>query len=205
VKFRSRFEKLKGQLSLRKEVKRLQAQREMVKIIIGAGPTSYEGWLATDLPLFNALRLRDWYIVFPIKSIDRILAEHVIEHWSKEEFCSCLQMIRSFLTGRGFVRIAIPDGFHPNLDYINQVKPGGSGAGATDHKVLYNYLTLTDLLITERYDYKLLEYFDEVGTFHCVSWEINDGLVRRSANHDARNQQVSLTYTSLIVDLWPKK
>ena len=204
MKVRSRFEKLKSQLSLRKEVKRLQAQREMVKIIIGAGPTSYEGWLATDLPLFNALRLRDWYIVFPLKSIDRILAEHVIEHWSKDEFCSFLQMIRSFLTGRGFVRIAIPDGFHPSSDYINQVKPGGSGDGATDHKVLYNYLTLTDLLTKERYDYKLLEYFDEVGTFHCVSWVISDGLVRRSANHDSRNQQVPLTYTSLIVDLWPK-
>ena len=34
----------------------------------------------------------------------------------------------------------MPDGYHSNLDYINLVKPGGTGDA--NHKELYNYKSI---------------------------------------------------------------
>jgi predicted SAM-dependent methyltransferase len=45
-----------------------------------------------------------------------------------------------------------------------------------------------------------LEYWDGDGTFHAEEWSSEDGHVARSKNHDHRNQDGTLRYTSLIVD-----
>ena len=68
---------------LRQRVKRLCDGKEIVKVVIGAASTKCEGWLSTDLPILNALNPGHWRSIFPPGSIDRILAEHVIEH------CQC--------------------------------------------------------------------------------------------------------------------
>jgi hypothetical protein len=91
----------------------------------------------------------------------------------------------------------------PTLPYIEYVRPGGIGAGAGNHKVLYNHVTITYLLCQAQYDYELPEYFDEEGQFHRCSWDISDAFVCRSAEHDLRNRQRALSYTSLIVHAWP--
>ena len=39
----------------------------------------------------------------------------------------------------GNFRIAVPDGFHTDPSYIENVKPGGTGEGSEDHKNLFNY------------------------------------------------------------------
>ena len=188
---------------LRQQVKGFRYKDKPIKVIIGAASTSYESWLSTDLPILDALNLAHWSYIFPRGSIDRILAEHVIEHWSKDEFRLFLRAVQLFVSEQGFIRIAIPDGFHPNPSYIDYVKPGGTGSGADDHKVLYNYITITRILSEEQYDYNLLEYFDETGKFHHIPCEISDGFVERSADHDPRNMERPLSYTSLIIDVWP--
>ena len=48
-----------------------------------------------------------------------------------------------------------------------------------------------------------LEFFDEGGSFNQIPWSVEDGLVRRSAEHDTRNVDGRLAYTSLIVDAMP--
>jgi predicted SAM-dependent methyltransferase len=145
-----------------------------------------------------------WSYIFPQGSIDRILAEHVIEHWTEDDFRLFLRVVQPFLSEQGFIRIAVPDGFHPDPSYIDYVKPGGSGSGSDDHKVLYNYIAITRILSEEQYNYNLPEYFDEAGQFHCSPWEISDGFVERSADYDSRNKERSLSYTSLIIDVWPR-
>ena len=47
---------------------------------------------------------------------------------------------------------------------------------------------------------RLLEFYDQRGQFHRRSWSSNDGHIRRSAEHDPRNQDGQLVYTSLILD-----
>ena len=115
----------KSRYLLRQCVKRLRYEGKPVNVVIGAGPTSHEGWLITDLPTLDALNPVHWSYVFPRGSIDRILAEHVIEHWTEDEFRSFLRIVRPFLSERGFIRIAVPDGYHPDPSYIDYVKPGG--------------------------------------------------------------------------------
>ena len=187
---------------MKKKVEKLRKRKEAVKVIIGAANRRYEGWLATDLPTLNALKFSDWLHIFPKSSIDGILAEHVIEHWREEEFRLFLRIVRPFLSPGGYIRIAVPDSSHPNSAYTDYVKPGGNGDGSADHKVLYNYITMTKVLSEEQYDYNLLEYFDETGQFHHNSWDINNGVIERSADYDPRNKESPLSYTSLIVDTW---
>jgi len=189
---------------LRQQVKGLRRQRQPVKLVIGAGPTSYEGWLSADLPVLDALNPQHWRSIFEPGDIDRILAEHVMEHWTEEELGCFLRIVRPYLSKQGAIRIAVPDGFHPDQHYIDWVKPGGTGCGADDHKVLYNYLTITAFLSGEHYEVRLLEYFDEGGKFHRIAWAAEDGFVQRSADNDLRNRGHPLSYTSLILDAFPE-
>ena len=80
------------------------------------------------------------------------------------------------------------------------MKPGGFGAGADDHKLLYNYKILKGSLITAGFKVELAEYWDENKTFHFNDWSDEDGHVHRSKNNDPRNKDGDLKYTSLIVD-----
>jgi predicted SAM-dependent methyltransferase len=194
-------------------VKKRRAKNELLCVVIGGSTptpyvglpgTNYEGWLITDIDFLDALRPVDWHLVFSMRSVDRILAEHVLEHWTEEQLRTFLRTVRRFLSRRGLIRIAVPDGFHPDPTYVDWVKPGGSGLGADDHKVLYNYITLTRILSEESWKYDLLEYFDEHGQFHITPWSMADGFVERSSCYDPRNKERPLSYTSLIVDAHPR-
>ena len=184
---------------------RLQLQSERaVKIIIGAGQTALESWIATDMPAFDVRKRAHWRALFPPAAIDRMLAEHVFEHLTREEMSTFLEIAREFLTPDGLVRIAVPDGCHPDADYIRSVEPGGTGVGASDHKMLYTFESIGDLMQEQGWRFELLEYFDAAGQFHQREWSTDDGFVGRSAEHDNRNAEGRLNYTSLIVDCWPR-
>ena len=187
---------------IRKSIIKIQSQNELVKIVIGSGGLEVKGWILTDLPVLDVLNVSHWQEIFPITSIDRVLAEHVFEHLTDEQFKQFLHNIRPYLAPNGRVRVAVPDGFHSSPAYIDYVRPGGSGAGADDHKILYTYKIMSDLLDECNYQYQFLEYFDENGQFHQSEWHVEDGLIRRSADHDRRNKDAPLSYTSLIVDFW---
>ena len=91
-------------------------------------------------------------------------------------------------------------GFTMIIDYINDVKPGGKGAGSDDHKVLYNYQSLSNIFSSVGFNVKILEWFDEEREFHFESWSKSDGLISRSTRYDERNKNNPTQYTSLIID-----
>jgi len=192
-------------LHLRQLVKTHLAKREKIKVIIGAGDVIFPGWIMTDLPLFDILKSDSWTKIFPVGSIDRILAEHIMEHLYEEQFRQFLRIVDPYLRADGFIRMAVPDGFHADPTYIENVRPGSNHPTAKDHKMLYDYLNLERILSEEGYECRLLEYFDENKQFHAVSWDVADGKIRRSATYDERNKAKPLSYTSLIADLWPRK
>jgi predicted SAM-dependent methyltransferase len=201
---RSSIYKRKLRRRLSGEIERLTAAGQPLKVVIGSGQTSPNGFLATDKDALDALRESDWAAIFATGSIDRILAEHVIEHWSEAEFKKFLSIARQFLSERGVIRIAVPDGFHPDPDYIEDVRPGGSSSHSHGHKALYNYRTFSQILDDESWKCSLLEYFDESGKFHKADWSEEDGMIHRSAQNDERNKTRALAYTSLIVDVYKK-
>lgn len=171
-----------------------------IKIIIGAGETYQKGWISTEIDQLNLLKEEDWAKFFPRKNISAILSEHVWEHLTKEDGMLAARMCYKYLSPGGYLRVAVPDGFHNNKEYFEYVKPKGSGPGADDHKILYNYQTFKELFEEAGFSVDLLEYFDESGKFHYKKWDSQRGMIRRSKKFDKRNKTGKLNYTSIIID-----
>lgn len=188
---------------LRKRYRMVNAIRRLrsdLKIIVGSSSTKQEGWISTDYPILDLTDDSTFASYFDKGSIHNFLAEHVWEHLLPEDGARAFRNCFMYLKQGGVLRIAVPDGFHPDLDYIAQVKPGGYGRGAHDHKILYNYRNLSEMLVQAGYKVRLLEWFDEQGTFHHENWDVEGGFIKRSTRFDSRNRENPTTFTSLIVD-----
>lgn len=171
-----------------------------IKLIIGSGGISQSGWISTDINTLNIINDHDWKKLLPPSSVSVILAEHVFEHLSFDEASKAFENCFHYLKYSGCIRIAVPDGLNPSEEYIKNVMPGGTGAGAMDHKVLYDYHKLAKLLESQGFIVNLLEYYDEDGIFRFREWDPETGVITRSKRYDPRNQRGELLYTSLIAD-----
>lgn len=171
-----------------------------LKIVVGAANTTFPGWHATNIEVLNMLKDEDWLRYFSPDTVEAILAEHVWEHLSQENGLLAAKNCYRFLKPGGRLRVAVPDGHHPNPAYIDDVKPGGSGSGADDHKVLYNYRTFSELFSSVGFTVVPLEYFDENGQFVANNWDQSDGMIFRSKRFDERNVGGKLIYTSIVLD-----
>jgi len=171
-----------------------------LNIVVGASGVFEQGWIPTDIDDLNLLHQADWDRYFKTDSVNAILAEHVWEHLTIEDGLTAAQNCHRYLRPGGYLRIAVPDGLKPDPDYIEYVRVGGSGAGASDHKVLYTVHSLTMLLSRAGFDTQVLEHYDDDGGFHAVDWDPASGMIHRSKRFDERNAGGVLRYTSLIVD-----
>lgn len=176
-------------------------QANPLKVVIGAGDQPHDPeWICTNVEELDVENEEDFKFLFGDKKADNFLAEHVWEHLShpNKAAANCYR----YLKDGGKLRIAVPDGFHPDKEYIDAVKVGGNGAGSDDHKMLWDYQSLGKLLI-ENADFnfpQFIEYWDEKGAFHKADWLHSDGFIGRSAEYDERNIGGKLVYTSLILD-----
>ena len=170
------------------------------KIVIGTSGVFEPGWIPTDIEYLNLLKDADWRAYFSPGSVGVILAEHVWEHLTPEQGLQAAQICHRYLQPGGRLRIAVPDGHHPDPTYLQQVMINGTGAGAGDHKVLYTHEALSRMLQQAGFAVTLLEYFDATGTFHFQEWDRADGMIHRSSRYDKRNAGGKRVYTSLIVD-----
>lgn len=175
-----------------------------IKLVVGSGGIYDKGWIPSDSDTLNLLKPKSWNSYFKAETISAILAEHVWEHLTEDQGLVAAKTCYEFLKNDGYLRVAVPDGFHFDSSYIEAVKPGGTGYGSDDHKVLYNYVTFSEIFKRAGFKVALLEYFDEKGEFHFSSWEVEKGMVRRSKRFDERNKSGNLTYTSLILDCYKK-
>ena len=98
-----------------------------IKIVVGAARNTQKGWLATEEDFLNLLRPSDWRKLFRMNQIDAILAEHVWEHLTSEEGLRAAKVCFKYLKKGGYLRVAVPDGFQTNADYINYVKGANIG------------------------------------------------------------------------------
>ena len=170
------------------------------RVIIGSAGISDEGWIPTEVEYLDLCKEDQWRHYFKESSIDAILAEHVWEHLSPREGLTAAKTCYRFLRPGAYLRVAVPDGYHPNQLYIDAVKPHGYGAGSEDHKVLFTYRSLAQLFESVGFQVMVYEYFDEYGKFHEQYWDERKGLIRRSKKGDPRNNGNQLNYTSIIAD-----
>ena len=181
--------------------RRLQSMRnDELKIVVGSSGIYEKGWIPSEVHILNLIDETTWERYFDEDEIRCILAEHVWEHLTLNEGKKAAQVCFKYLKKGGWLRVAVPDGFHSSSDYIDYVKPGGHGAGADDHKVLYNFKTFGSLFEEAGFRIELLEYFDENGKFHAKDWNKSKGMIHRSIRYDDRNTEGQPNYTSLIID-----
>lgn len=196
------FKILKAKINFIYLTKKISKNRKMNKklqIIFGAGNTYQKNWISTEQENLDLLKVDTFNKLFKKNEISNILAEHVFEHLSLENGIQAIKNLKPFLKINAKIRIAVPDGYFPSKEYINYVKPGGVGPGADDHKMLYNFKTISKLFDND-FKINLLEYFDEQGNFQYKKWDINDGKVIRSRYFDPRNTDKQVNYSSLIID-----
>lgn len=174
-----------------------------LRIIIGSSGVYQENWTPLDQEQLDLLEEKDWERVFGNRYVDAFLAEHVWEHLSVDDGLYALKKCYDVLKKGGYIRIAVPDGYHNEQNYVEAVKPGGTGEGSDTHKVLYNVDSLSDLLKKAGFRKIIaLEYFDREGLFHKNSWLPEQGMIHRSIQFDDRNANGKPNFTSLIIDAY---
>jgi predicted SAM-dependent methyltransferase len=179
------------------KLRRLVSIAKPIKVVLGAGPTQFAGWFQTDKEILDVTLPSDWRALFEPESIDSLLSEHMLEHLSMADARTALAECYRYLKPGGLLRIAVPDGYRRDPDYLKEASPPNDG-----HQVLYNIDTLTALLQDAGFVTTPLEYFDAQEQFHAVPWNENEGLIQRSARFDTQKdfQRGHLFYTSVIVD-----
>jgi predicted SAM-dependent methyltransferase len=189
------------------------------RIVIGAWNRFDPGWIPTQREFFNLTRPSDWERCLEPGTVDAFLAEHVWEHITPEEGLAAARQCFTYLRPGGYVRIAVPDGLHPDPAYVELVRAGDgvvegpdAGGNAANHKALYTYRTLKQQFEQAGFRVVVYEYFDEAGTFHSEDYDRSRGTIWRSKRFDPRNKSGALasvypgtmddylSYTSIILD-----
>jgi predicted SAM-dependent methyltransferase len=198
------------------------------RIVIGAWDRYDPGWIPTQREFLDLLKPEQWEHFFQPNSIEAMLAEHVWEHITEEEGRAAARTCFKYLSPGGYLRIAVPDGLHPDPAYVESVKAGAApdegsasvvGPGsrsrdgnAANHRALYTYRTLRKVFESVGFRVVLYEYFDEAGTFHCQDWDRKAGTIWRSKRFDPRNKDGKLpsvypgsiddylAYSSIVLD-----
>lgn len=181
-----------------------QKKHKEICLIIGAGPTKYSGWFSTDIHTLDVTKEEDFKKYFSKRKINKILAEHVLEHLTIEEIKIMLGNCYSYSADNLNIRIAVPDGYHSNEKYIKKVKPGGTGEGSYDHKHLFNYKSLSDIFEEAGFNANPVEYWNDEKNFITTYKNNENGLIKRSFINDSRNSDGNPNYTSLIIDFTKK-
>jgi len=174
-----------------------------MRIILGAGNTCYDGWIATQQEQLNLLNRADFERMFGEEKPSAFLAEHVWEHLTWEEGIIAAKNCYDFLAPGGYIRSAVPDGNFHDPQYQALVKIGGNGDPAHPaytHKVLYDYRKFVAVFEQAGFQVQLLEYCDEQGEFHYQYWNEADGKIGRSLRFDTRNNDGRLGMVSIIID-----
>jgi len=171
-----------------------------LRIVVGAHRLFEPGWIPTERESLDLLEPSGWSRYFEAGGIDAILAEHVWEHLTREQGLRAARTCHRFLKPGGYVRVAVPDGLHPHPEYIARVRVGGSGPAARDHKMLYDYRSLSSVFVEAGFEVRLLEYYDEGQAFHFTDWSPDEGMIHRSRRFHRPKHERPYTYTSLIID-----
>ncbi len=154
-----------------------------IKLNVGAGGTSYAGWISAEKNQLDITKSETFKDAFKFNSISAVLAEHVIEHITKKDFIEFLYGIKPYLKQNSTIRIAVPDAFHPSEYVRNLTMPGGYEPGADDHKEFYSIDHMLNIAQLTGYKVVPIEYFDHSGIFVFQNDDWSNGFINRSFKH----------------------
>ena len=155
-------------------IRRMRLRRAK-KVVLGSGGISVAGWFATDRDVLDLSDPKIFAEIWPKPFVSHFVAEHVWEHLEPSTAVTAVENCARALVSGGRLRIAVPDGRHPDSKYVEAVRPGGNGPGANDHKCLYTLESLSELIRRGSLCPIPLEWWDEDGVFHREDWDPADG------------------------------
>lgn len=121
----------------------------MIMLNIGCGTSLHSAWVNLDLaPLLPGVKAFDLRAGLPFAdgSVDVCYSSHVLEHLTAEEGVRFISEQRRVLRPGGVIRVVVPDLERIGRNYVRDLDDAlAGGEGAAD-----------------RYDYTLLEMFDQV-------------------------------------------
>ncbi len=198
---RKRWE-LNGREAIRKEIIELTNNNLPVKIVLGSSYVTppMQGWVKTDLPQFDITNENHWEFIFGKTKADNFLAEHVFEHLLLEDSKKAFQYIANYLKTGGVFRFAVPDGYHTNPVYIDNVKPNGIGDGCDDHKVLFTIDIVSELAKSFPFKMDVLEHYTKSGVLISKKINIENGFINRTVTSEQKQPGELHNYSSIIID-----
>src|SRR5690242_11289052 len=104
--------------ALRRQRFKIRTKARPLKLVVGSSGGHDSGWISSEIEYLNLLNAAQWRGYFAEGSIDAILAEHVWEHLTADEGLEAARRCFQYLKPGGYLRVAVPDGFHPNRDYL---------------------------------------------------------------------------------------
>lgn len=175
-----------------------------MRVIIGAGEQRWDGWIPTQQAELDMLNPASFAAYFGTARADAFLCEHVWEHLTLDEGQRAARLVFDYLKPGGVLRVAVPDGHHPDPAYSALVAVHGPGP-AHDHHVLYTVETFMPVFTQAGFDVQPLEWWDAAGKFHHLPWRVEDGPIYRSRQLDRRNAdwregRGEPGFTSVILD-----
>lgn len=176
-----------------------------LRIIVGAAETFQKNWYSTNQQWLDITQPSDWHKLFKGRSpLTHVVAEHVFEHLTPEGAAVALQQCYQHLKPGGRVRIAVPDGFHPDPTYLKHVGIKGIGPDAADHKQLYSVTSLSQQLQAAGFQAQHVEGYDASGTLVQNLVDDDNGFIKRSRQNRDEVDRLGWDFvdasTSLIVD-----
>ncbi len=187
-----------GRFKIRKKIKRA-AKKGIIKVLLGSADTNYENWISTDLPHFNITKASDWNFFFNKVKINNLLAEHVLEHLIKSDVDIVIRLAYQYLSKGGCFRIAVPDAWHPNPEYVKRESDTSNYYPPPhNHKSFWNIKSLSDLLISAGFTVEYLEYCNAKREIIPSGFDFNNGPINRSISKGFKCEMDN--YSSLIID-----
>ena len=172
---------------------------DRIRLALGSNSHCTDGWIAAGCDHFDLVDSASWSCFFQKSSVDAILAENVWEHLSRLEGKIAARNCFQFLRPGGYLRVAVPDEFHPSQQSQDQLRRGGERR-AESPCVLYNHHSFAEAFLSIGFRVRLIEFFDHEGVFHSNQWDVSKGLVYRTLLFDERNITQPFAYTSLVLD-----
>lgn len=182
-----------------------------MKIIVGAGGTTQDGWVSYEFDNLDIRDRRSWRRHFAPGTLDAVLAEHVLEHLHPAEAEAAARNVYEFLRPGGYWRIAVPDAYNPDPAYHEHSSPDGRYqtywqwlfGGLPKHQQFFHLDSLVSLLRGVGFRVKPLEWHEANGQPAAYNWNQADGQIYRArGTQHVADMRLLLGFdnTSLIVD-----
>jgi predicted SAM-dependent methyltransferase len=167
------------------------------KISIYSANASPSGWLAIDKSALDITRQEDFAGYWESNTRQAFLAEDVWNTLTWQQVHEATANCFEFLSKGGTLRIAVPDGNHPDPLYINEIYATSKRAGEKQ-RILFDYQSLSECLRYVGFRIVLLEYWDERRVLHTAEWTFENGPVNRTAK--LGKSPGGFLNTSLVID-----